>query len=201
MLYSWGTELHSAARSWEHSSINCFHIPTPPELMPYKGNGYGQGKAGNRELRDAWHEQALSIKVKSSWWSPWAKIIVISHPFLPRRWFMSEIFQLFLKGKDRNSCCCRIIEFNVFPPFRPRFLTERENWQIFLAFGMYLCQFSVLWFQTNQNNKAGLWVPRWDTEEWHNCLCRMDELTSMSFNLLAMADVKHTYTRKYEIPL
>lgn len=126
---------------------------------------------------DAWQDQTLSVKafyllVKSLG----KKKIVIFHPFLPKRWLMSGILQLFLKGEDWNSCCCRT-EFYVFPPFRPTFLTEQEKWQIF-------CHFFVLKFQTVKNNKAYVWVTSWEMDKWHNCVCRgTDELTFRSFQL------------------
>lgn len=119
MVYSWETELHSVICNWEHTSINCLSTPTPPVGVQ------GMVRQG-LEIASEMHGMTrhFTLKPSTSWWHPWAKIVVIFHPFLPKSWFMSGILQLFLKGRDWYSCCYRTTEFNGFPSFRPTFF----NW-------------------------------------------------------------------------
>lgn len=120
---------------------------------------------GKGSLRGVWLEQALSVKDCYLWLKSLSKNSC-SIPYFQRSDVCLGSCNFSWKGW--NFCCCGIIQFNIFPPFRTGFLSEKladvpSIWNVF-----FVCFLPC----NSKQNETSPWDIRWDTEEWHHCVCR-----------------------------
>lgn len=149
---------------------------------------------GKGSLRGVWLEQALSVKDCYLWLKSLSKNSC-SIPYFQRSDVCLGSCNFSWKGW--NLCCCGIIQFNIFPPFRTGFLSEKladvpSIWNVF-----FVC---FLPCNSKQKIDQSLRYKMGHRGVTPLCLQKSRWGKLESFSLLSKADVKQQ-TRKYETAL